>query len=199
MKRMQSTPLIVSRPDRKSGDGIAAVNLSPIFSAEASSRVAQHSSSCTGLDALSTLYGDRTTGECAEPNEFSHWLGPKIATAKNRELDGTYIERPAADRRTTADKENDSATVGVGSACCRSESNQPPSSVLSDILNCGRPPGGDGAAKSPDKISITVNKQSSVWLNASRDYAREPADDKDMDELHTELDKILDQLQKLVT
>ncbi|XP_015375375.1 PREDICTED: dystrotelin-like [Diuraphis noxia] len=187
MKRMQSTPLIVSRLDRKD-DGIAAVNLSPIFSAEASSR-ATHS--CTGLDALSTLYGEKTAaqGLAAEPNEFSYWLGPKIATANNRELDGTYIEKP-----DQTDKENDAAVSVAVSA--RSEP-EPPSSVLSDILN--KPSGGGGGPKSPDKISITVNKQSSVWLNASRDYAREPTDDKDMDELHTELDKILDQLQKLVT
>jgi len=148
--------------------------------------------SYTGLDALSTLYGERTAGEvlAAEPNEFSYWLGPKIASANNRELDGTYIEKP-----DQIDKENDSAVATAVSA--RSES-EPPSSVLSDILN--RPSGGGGGGlKSPNKISITVNKQSSVWLNASRDYAREPTDDKDMDELHTELDKILDQLQKLVT
>lgn len=187
MKRMQSTPLIVSRLDRK-GDGIAAVNLSPIFSADASSRAAQ---SCTGLDALSTLYGEKTAaqGLAAEPNEFSYWLGPKIATANNRELDGTYIEKP-----DQIDKENDAAMAVAVSA--RSEP-EPPSSVLSDILN--KPSGDGGGPKSPDKISITVNKQSSVWLNASREYAREPTDDKDMDELHTELDKILDQLQKLVT
>jgi len=189
MKRMQSTPLILSRPDRK-GDGIAAVNLSPIFSAEASSRAVH---SCTGLDALSTLYGERTAareGLATEPNEFSYWLGPKIAAAaKNRELDGTYIEKP-----DHSDKENGTAVAVAVSARPEPE---PPSSVLSDILN--RPSGGGGGPKSPDKISITVNKQSSVWLNASRDYAREPTDDKDMDELHTELDKILDQLQKLVT
>jgi len=187
MKRMQSTPLIMSRPDRK-GDGIAPVNLSPIFSADASSRAVH---SCTGLDALSTLYGERTAageGLATEPNEFSYWLGPKIAVAKNRELDGTYIEKPA----DHSDKENHTAT-----AVSAKPEPEPPSSVLSDILN--RPSGGGGGPKSPDKISITVNKQSSVWLNASRDYAREPTDDKDMDELHTELDKILDQLQKLVT
>lgn len=197
MKRMQSTPIIVSRPDRKD-DEIAAVNLSPIFSAEASSRAVH---SCTGLDALSTLYGERTAGEglAAEPNEFSYWLGPKIAASKNRELDGTYVEKP--DHHI--DKENDSAVPVAVLARSEPES---PSSVLSDILN--RPSGGGGGGgggdggggpKSPDKISITVNKQSSVWLNASRDYAREPVDDKDMDELHIELDKILDQLQKLVT
>ncbi|CAI6362040.1 unnamed protein product [Macrosiphum euphorbiae] len=190
MKRMQSTPLIMSRPDRK-GDGIAAVNLSPIFSADASSRSVH---SCTGLDALSTLYGEKTVareGLVTEPNEFSYWLGPKIAASKNRELDGTYIEKPAEH----SDKENDTAAA-VSVVSDRPEP-EPPSSVLSDILN--RPSGGGGGPKSPDKISITVNKQSSVWLNASRDYAREPTDDKDMDELHTELDKILDQLQKLVT
>ncbi|XP_026807545.1 dystrophin-like isoform X1 [Rhopalosiphum maidis] len=189
MKRMQSTPLIVSRPDSK-GNGIPAVNLSPIFSAEVSSRTVR---SCSGLDALSTLYGERTVGEglVSEPNEFSYWLGPKIAAAKNRELDGTYIEKPA-----NTDKENDAAVAVAVSV--RSES-EPPSSVLSDILNRQSSGGGGGGLKSPDKISITVNKQSSVWLNASRDYAREPVDDKDMDELHTELDKILDQLQKLVT
>lgn len=188
MKRMQSTPLIVSRPDRK-GDGITAVNLSPIFSAEASS-LAVHS--CTGLDALSTLYGERMAGEglATEPNEFSYWLGPKIAAAKNRELDGTYIEKP-----DHSDKENDAAAAAVA-VLARPEP-EPPLSVLSDIQNI--PSVGGGGPKSPDKISITVNKQSSVWLNASRDYAREPTDDKDMDELHTELDKILDQLQKLVT
>lgn len=189
MKRMQSTPLIISRPDRK-GDGIAAVNLSPIFSVDASSRAVH---SCTGLDALSTLYGERTgagEGLATEPNEFSYWLGPKIATAKNRELDGTYIEKPA----DHSDKENEIAAAVAVSARPEPE---PPSLVLSDILNL--PSGGGGGPKSPDKISITVNKQSSVWLNASRDYAREPTDDKDMDELHTELDKILDQLQKLVT
>lgn len=188
MKRMQSTPLIVSRPDRK-GDGITAVNLSPIFSAEASS-LAVHS--CTGLDVLSTLYGERMAGEglATEPNEFSYWLGPKIAAAKNRELDGTYIEKPEH-----SDKENDAAAATVA-VSARPEP-EPPSSVLSDIQNI--PSDGGGGPKSPDKISITVNKQSSVWLNASRDYAREPTDDKDMDELHTELDKILDQLQKLVT
>ncbi|XP_001952083.2 dystrophin [Acyrthosiphon pisum] len=189
MKRMQSTPLIMSRPDRK-GDGIAAVNLSPIFSADASSRAVH---SCTGLDALSTLYGERTAageGLATEPNEFSYWLGPKIAAAKNRELDGTYIEKPA----DHSDKENDTAAAVAMSARPEPE---PPSSILSDIQN--RPSGGGDGPKSPDKISITVNKQSSVWLNASRDYAREPTDDKDMDELHTELDKILDQLQKLVT
>jgi len=150
--------------------------------------------SCTGLDALSTLYGEKTVareGLVTEPNEFSYWLGPKIAASKNRELDGTYIEKPA----DHSDKENDAAAaVAVVSARPEPES---PSSVLSDILN--RPSGGGGGPKSPDKISITVNKQSSVWLNASRDYAREPTDDKDMDELHTELDKILDQLQNIVT
>jgi len=179
----------VSRPDSK-GNGIPAVNLSPIFSAEASSRTVR---SCSGLDALSTLYGERTAGEglVSEPNEFSYWLGPKIAAAKNRELDGTYIEKPV-----NTDKENDAAVAVAVPA--RSES-EPPSSVLSDILNRQSSGGGGGGLKSPDKISITVNKQSSVWLNASRDYAREPVDDKDMDELHTELDKILDQLQKLVT
>jgi len=187
MKRMQSTPLIVSRLERK-GDGIAAVNLSPIFSADASSRAAH---SCTGLDALSTLYGEKTAaqGLVSEPNEFSYWLGPKIATANNRELDGTYIEKP-----DQIDKENDAAVAVAMSAKSEPE---PPLSVLSDILN--KPSSGGGGPKSPDKISITVNKQSSVWLNASREYAREPTDDKDMDELHTELDKILDQLQKLVT
>lgn len=196
MKRMQSTPLIITRPDQQ-GE-IAPVNLSPIFSTETSSVSTQ--SIHSGLSGLSTLYGEKIgnfTAE-AETNEFSHWLGPRITSAvviKNQ-LDGTYIEKAVEQSNTTTDlsnKENNESDVTITRF-----SNPSEQLILSDILNTGN----GSSTKSPDKISITVNKQSSVWLNASRDYAKEPTnetDDKDMEELHTELDKILDQLQKLVT
>lgn len=185
MKRMQSTPLFMSRPERQ--DNIAAaVNLSPIFSADAS--VTTHS----GLGALSTLYGEKMGDFTVktEPNEFSHWLGPKITSIAKNPLDGTYVEKVPE----FLNKENvDENVLESGSAATR-----PIQLVLSDILNKQ-----NGPPRSPDKISITNNYQSSsVWLNASREYAKEPSnetDDKDMEELHTELDKILDQLQKLVT
>lgn len=193
MKRMQSTPLIVSKPDHE--HNIPAVNLSPIFSAESSSRTAL---SHSGLSALSTLYGEKISDFTVktEVNEFSCWLGPKIATTDNikNHLDGTYIEK-VPEQSKTVDPSNKENTVNAEpDPVSRSNFEQ---SVLSDILNKQ-----NGHPKSPDKISITVNKQSSVWLNASRDYTKEPnkeTDDKDMDELHVELDKILDQLQKLVT
>lgn len=197
MKRMQSTPLIISRPNRK--DSIAAVNLSPIFSTDTSSMMTTMHS---GISALSTLYGEKidnfTTN--TEANEFSCWLGPKIAsTANNKnQLDGTYIEKIPEQFENVKDASNKENTVSTESGTIlRTNSGQVP--ILSDILN---KPSETLLPKSPDKISITVNKQSSVWLNTSRDYAKEPSnetEDKDMEELHTELDKILDQLQKLVT
>lgn len=205
MKRMQSTPLFVPRSDRND-NCIGAVNLSPIFSADSSS-IAVMPQQHSGLSALSTLYGDKMcnfTTKNAEVNDFSHWLGPKIACAatemSKNQLDGTYIvktpEKPMdiIDPSNKENLESDTATLTRSNAAGLS-------SVFSDILNKqnGELP---MLPKSPDKISITVNQQSSVWLNASRDYAKEPineSDDKDMEELHTELDKILDQLQKLVT
>lgn len=205
MKRMQSTPLFVPRSDRKD-QCIGAVNLSPIFSADSSS-IAEVTEQHSGLSALSTFYGDKMcnlTTKNAEVNDFSHWLGPKIAYAamemNKNHLDGTYIvktpEKPMeiVDSSNKENLESDAATVARSNASGLS-------SVFSDILNKqkGELP---QLPKSPDKISITVNQQSSVWLNASRDYAKAPineSDDKDMDELHIELDKILDQLQKLVT
>lgn len=193
MKRMQSTPLIISKPDHE--HNIPAVNLSPIFSAESSSRTAL---SHSGLSALSTLYGEKigdfTTK--AEVNEFSCWLGPKITTTANikNQLDGTYIEKVPEESKILDPSNKENSVSMEPDIVPRSNHEQ---LVLSDILNKQ-----NGHQKSSDKISITVNKQSSVWLNASRDYAKEPTnetDDKDMDELHVELDKILDQLQKLVT
>lgn len=193
---MQSTPLIVTRSDRQ--DNIAPVNLSPIFSAETSSVTTQ--STCSGLSDLSTLYGEKIGNFTAktEINEFSHWLCPKITTiaVDKNQLNGTYIEKRFEQSNTTADpfnKENKESDIADNRFSYLDDK-----FVLSDISNIEQ----GLSAKSSDKISITVNKQSSVWLNASRDYAKEPIndpDDKDMEELHTELDKILDQLQKLVT
>lgn len=193
MKRMQSTPIIVSRPDRK--DNIPAMNLSPILSTEASSTTTtlnEHS-------ALSTLYANKVGNYTAktEINEFSHWLGPKIASTTNikNPLDGTYIEKAPekSDIMTDPSNKENALNTELDNIV---PLNPGQLSVLSDILNKQNGP----TLRSPDKISITVNKQSSVWLNSSRDYAKEPeTDNKDMEELHTELDKILDQLQKLVT
>lgn len=197
MKRMQSTPLIMSKPNHK--DNIAPVNLSPIFSTDASgvATTTMHS----GLSALSTLYGEKigSFNLNTEVNDFSHWLGPRITSMANNKnhLDGTYIEKmpePLDNVINPSNKEN-----SVNTELNNGDRFDPLQiSVLSDILNKQDAP----LLKSPDKISITVNKQSSVWLNASREYAKEPSiesNDKDMEELHTELDKILDQLQKLVT
>lgn len=195
---MQSTPLIMSKPDHK--DNIAPENLSPIFSADVSgvTTTTMHS----GISALSTLYGEKigSFNLNTEVNDFSHWLGPRITSMANNKnhLDGTYIEKipePLDVVINPSNKENFLNTEPNNGD--RSDPLQ--ISVLSDILN---KQDGPPLLKSPDKISITVNKQSSVWLNASREYAKEPSietDDKDMEELHTELDKILDQLQKLVT
>lgn len=195
LKRMQSTPIIISKPEHK--DNIAAINLSPILSTETSS-VTIHS----GLNALSTLYADKIGNFTAktEINEFSHWLGPKIAstvTNIKNPLDGTYIEKAPAQSETITEPLNKENAINT-----KFETIVPLNpgqlSVLSDILNKQN----GSTPRSPDKISITVNKQSSVWLNSSRDYAKESVvetENNDMEELHTELDKILDQLQKLVT
>ncbi|XP_025405904.1 dystrotelin-like isoform X2 [Sipha flava] len=203
MKRMQSTPLIVSRPDRQDITA-AAANLSPIFSVN-SSNVAATTAEHSGLSALSTLYGDKMgeftlkTGE----NEFSRWLGPKIAAvpcaAAKSQLDGTYIEKPSSEMPATdpSDKENRAKVAGTDSA--RPDHAEQPA-VLSDIQNKRNAP---PRPRIPEKSSAPVRRQTScVWLNSSREYAKQPSNDddnKDMDELHTELDKILDQLQKLVT
>lgn len=200
MKRMQSTPLIISRPEHK--DNIAAVNLSPIFSTDTSSMMTTMHS---GLSALSTLYGDKIGNFTTktEANEFSCWLGPKIASTVStdntkNQLEGTYIEKNPEHLEFFLDPSNKENIVNTELDNIP-HSNTDQISVLSDILNKHK---GKVLQKSPEKISITVNKQSSVWLNTSRDYAKDPSnetDDKDMEELHTELDKILDQLQKLVT
>lgn len=205
MKRMQSTPLIVSRPDRQDCNiAAAAVNLSPIFSANDSTSVAMAAAAvvadhhCSGLSALSTLYGEKVTDFTVKPeeNEFSRWLGPKIAGAKSQ-LDGTYIEKaPETVPADPSDKENRAAARPTDGA--RTDVEQP---VLSDIQNKRNAP---PRPTTPEKSSAApVRRQtSSVWLNSSREYAKEPSNDddtRDMEELHTELDKILDQLQKLVT
>lgn len=193
MKRMQSTPLILSKPCSKDNNA-TAVNLSPIFSSGASV-VTQHS----GMSALSTFYCGKIDNFTlkTETNNFSHWLGPKIATTIKNELDGSYVERITEPTIDLSNKENVDKNVKESDPTSV-RPNSENQSVLWDILNKQNEP-----PKSTEKISATVNKQtSSVWLNASRDYAKEPSvetDDKDMEELHTELDKILDQLQKLVT
>lgn len=200
MRRMQSTPLIVSSRPGCKNIATAPVNFSPIFSSADLSNVTTMPSN-VGLSALSTLYGEKIGdfgggADKTEPNEFSCWLGPRITTAcKTRELDGTYVEKAEVPQKSdsTWDKENRVGSSPVKENPAKSDA-AAVQLVLSDILN-----------KQPlDKTSVvTVNsgQSSSVWLNASRDYAKEPVvgDDKDMEELHTELDKILDQLQKLVT
>lgn len=195
MKRMQSTPLISSKPCSKDNNA-TAVNLSPIFSSGASV-VTQNS----GMSVLSTFYCEKVDDFTlkTEKNDFSHWLGPKIATTAKNELDGTYVEKVTDPTIDLSNKENIDKNVKE-SDTASVRPNSKIQLVLSDILNKQNE---SLPSKSPEKISITVNRQSSsVWLNASRDYAKEPSvetDDKDMEELHTELDKILDQLQKLVT
>jgi len=192
---MQSTPLFMSRPDRK--DDIAPVNLSPIFSAE-SSRCLTTISTHSGLSALSTLYDEKISNFTTktEINEFSYWLGPKItstATIKSQ-LDGTYVEKVPEQLEIVGQSNKENLDVGPDATVSRSSNHG--QSVLLDVLNKHNGP----SSKASDKISIAVSKQSSVWLNASRDYAKEPTiETDDMEELHTELDKILDQLQKLVT
>jgi len=194
MKRMQSTPLIVSRLDRQNNI-VTAVNLSPILSAEPSVMTAH-----SGIDALSTLYCEKIGNfTCkTEPNNFSHWLGPKITSMAKNHLDGTYMEKVPNSNMDLSNKENVNGNI-MESDEASTRSNPEIQLVLSDILNKhnGLLP------SSPDKSSVTSSKQSSsVWLNASRDYAKNPlneVDDKDMEELHSELDIILDQLQKLVT
>jgi len=195
MKRMQSTPLFISRPNHK--DEIAPVNLSPIFSAE-SSHCMKAISTHSGLSALSTLYGEKINNFTAktEVNEFSYWLGPKIASTAiiKNQLDGTYVEKvpERLEIVNLSNKEN----MDMEPVADVARSSNLGQSVLSDMLNKQN----GSFSKASDKISITVNQQSSVWLNASRDYAKEPTNETDdMEELHTELDKILDQLQKLVT
>jgi hypothetical protein len=101
---------------------------------------------------------------------------------------------PATD---PSDKENRAKVAGTDSA--RPDHAEQPA-VLSDIQNKRNAP---PRPRTPEKSSAPVRRQTScVWLNSSREYAKQPSNDddnKDMDELHTELDKILDQLQKLVT
>lgn len=194
MKRMQSTPLIMSRPNCENNTA-AAVNLSPILSADAVSIMTAHND----LGALSTFYCEKIddTTSKTEINSFSHWFSRKTNSVVKNPLDGTYVEKIPELIVNPSDKEN--ADENIESDVPVIRPNLEIQSVLSDILNIqnGPPP-----SKS-NKISVTINKQSSsVWLNSSRDYANEPCnetDNKDMEELHTELDKILDQLQKLVT
>lgn len=196
LKRMQSTPLFISRPDRKN-EIIAPVNLSPIFSAESShcmTKISTHS----GLSALSTLYGEKMGNFTAktEMNEFSYWLEPKIASTAviKNQLDGTYVEKLPEQLEIIDVSNKENADVEANAAIARSLNTG--QSILSDVLNKQN----GSSLKASDKISITINQQSSVWLNASRDYAKEPINEvDDMEELHNELDKILDQLQKLVT
>lgn len=195
MKRMQSTPLIMSRPNCENNTA-AAVNLSPIFSADAASIMTTHND----LGALSTFYCEKIDDLTSktEMNNFSHWFGPKTTSALKNPLDGTYVENLPELIVNPSNKENANKNI-MESDDAAIRPNLEIQSVLSDILNKqnGPPP-----SKS-NKISIAINKQSSsVWLNSNKDYAKEPCnetDDKDMEELHTELDKILDQLQKLVT
>lgn len=195
MKRMQSTPLIMSKPNCENNTA-AAVNLSPIFSADAVSIMTAHND----LDALSTFYCEKIddTTSKTEINSFSHWFGRKTTLAVKNPLDGTYVEKVPELIVNPSDKENADKKI-MESDVATIRPNLEIQSVLSDILNKQN---GPSQSKS-NKISVTINKQSSsVWLNSSRDYAKEPCnetDDKDMEELHTELDKILDQLQKLVT
>lgn len=190
---MQSTPLIMSRPNCENNTA-AAVNLSPIFSADAASIMTAHND----LGALSTFYCKKIdTTSKAEINSFSHWFDRKTTPAVKNPLDGTYVEKVPELIVNPSDKENADKNIESDVAAIRP--NLEIQSVLSDILNKQN---GPPLSKS-NKISVTINKQSSsVWLNSNKDYAKEPCnetDDKDMEELHTELDKILDQLQKLVT
>lgn len=190
MKRMQSTPLIMSRP---AAETIAAVNLSPIFS-DATGPSGTLVEPCGGQSALSTLYADKLNDLSlkSEINDFSHWLGHKktVANTYNDQqlLNGSYIESNATDDNV-GNKENAGDKQDGGFRCEASSSE-----VLANVPN---------RQKSGSKISITVNQQSSIWLNGcgiSDDKNKEDSlDDKDMEQLHSELDKILDQLQKLVT
>ncbi|XP_050534640.1 dystrophin-like isoform X2 [Daktulosphaira vitifoliae] len=188
MKRMQSTPLIMSRP---TAETIAAVNLSPIFSdATGPSTLVEP---CCGQSALSTFYGDKLNDLSikSEVNDFSHWLGNKKTanTYNDQLLNGSYIEsNPTEENQYLGNKEN----MGEKPDGFRCEASS--SDVLANIAN---------RQKCDSKISITVNKQSSIWLNSyginDSKNKIDNLDDKDMEQLHSELDKILDQLQKLVT
>ncbi|XP_050441854.1 dystrotelin-like [Adelges cooleyi] len=205
MKRMQSTPLLLSRPagvDHHK-ETIAVANLSPIYSdATGGSSSALAPSNC--ISALSTLYAEKLGGEFtvkSDVNEFSHWLGPKRAVNMydDQMLNGTYVEQPKLPEtraHISGNKENVDEQQRTGSGSL-SRCTEPAADVLSDIVNKQQ--------TCANKIAITVNKQSSVWLNGSaedpdsRAAQEDIMDDKDMEKLHTELDKILDELQKLVT
>lgn len=202
MKRMQSTPLIVSKSNRKE----IAVNMSPIFSVASVESCCEVTDTPTlGLGALSTLYGDKIENiDRTEPNEFSCWLAPKIS--KNHLDDSTIVKQvpqiPSPNMADSAESNKENAAVDFGVETTKSnketvttiESNAD-KFVLSDIVLNRRSP------NTVSVVSVNSKQSSSVWLNASREYAKEPVpeDDKEMEELHTELDKILDQLQKLVT